>query len=87
MNLRRLPDGTVRCIDINGLDLTPALTSWIAATIRRLRPLSPALFILKSKSPSCGLALTPPGLFAAAARRAFPAARFLDELQKTINTI
>lgn len=80
MNLRHLPDGTVRCIDINGLDLTPSLDTWIDATIRRLRPLAPSLFILKSKSPSCGLLLDPPGLFATAARRAFPTARFLDEL-------
>jgi uncharacterized protein YbbK (DUF523 family) len=79
MDLHRLPGGDIRCLRQDGTDLTPALAAWIDATIRRLLPLAPSLFILKSKSPSCGLALDPPGLFADAARRAFPAARFLDE--------
>lgn len=79
MDLRVGPDGTIRCLDIHGCDHTPLLADWIATILERLRPLAPALFVLKAKSPSCGLKKSPPGLFAAAAREAFPDARFLDE--------
>lgn len=79
MDLHPAADGSVRCIDVNGIDHTDTLQAWISATVDALRPQDPALFVLKSKSPSCGLRLRPQGLFAAALQKAFPNARFFDE--------
>ncbi len=79
MDLHATPDGVVHCIDVDGADHTGTLQTWISATIGALRPVQPDLFILKSKSPSCGIRPPMPGLFAAALRENFPSAAFFDE--------
>ena len=73
------PDGALRALRVDGTDCTPVLEAWIGATIAELRDRPPALCILKSKSPSCGIHPPRPGLFASALRRAFPSIPILDE--------
>ena len=73
------PGGPLRALRPDGTDCTPALAAWIDDTIAALRRRPPALCILKSKSPSCGIHPPRPGLFATALRDAFPTVPLLDE--------
>ncbi len=73
------PDGPLRALRRDGTDCTPALSAWIDATLATLRRRPPALCILKSKSPSCGIHPPRPGLFASALRTAFPTLPLQDE--------
>ena len=73
------PDGPLRALRPDGTDCTPILASWIDSTLATLRQRPPALCILKSKSPSCGIHPPRPGLFATALRTAFPACPHQDE--------
>lgn len=79
MDLHLAPDGSVQCLDADGHDHSPLLLDWCEREVACLSQNPPALFVLKSKSPSCGLAQQPPGLFAAAVRQAFPSAHFTDD--------
>ena len=70
----------------SGHDYTSQLASWGLKHLRRLRALNVCGFVLKARSPSCGLGfgVTPwlvrrPGLYAAMARETFPRAAFADE--------
>ncbi len=73
------PDGPLRALRADGTDCTPALERWIESALADLRARPPALCILKSKSPSCGIHPPRPGLFASALRTAFPSTPLLDE--------
>ena len=81
MDLRPVPppDGALRALRADGTDCTPVLEAWIGAAVAKLRARPPALCILKSKSPSCGIRPPRPGLFATALRSEFPSIPFLDE--------
>lgn len=73
------PDGPLRALRADGTDCTPVLERWIGETVASLRVRPPALCVLKSKSPSCGVRPPRPGLFATALARAFPGMPILDE--------
>ena len=80
MSLSRDTGGVVRLTDERGVEQTERLLAWCGACVERLRGQDVRGFVLKSRSPSCGVGNTPvagcehpgDGLFAAAARAAFP---------------
>jgi len=90
INLQRRGD-RIRVIQAGtGLDLTEKLASHIDKTLKRLRDVD--AFILKARSPSCGLGSAKvwdtegvnvvghgSGVFASEAQRRFPGSVFLDE--------
>lgn len=69
---------------VTGEDWTDRVAAWCAANLDRLEQMGVAGFVLKARSPSCGVGTSPifpepcaapvpgDGLFAAAARRRFP---------------
>jgi uncharacterized protein YbbK (DUF523 family) len=75
----------------NGRDITAGLLDYSEAKLEELARLPLAGFVLKSRSPSCGLAVavtgpegepdgTAPGLFAWALRRRFPELPVIQEI-------
>lgn len=87
MSLSRDAGGVVRLTDERGVEQTERLLAWCGACVERLRGQDVRGFVLKSRSPSCGVGNTPvagcehpgDGLFAAAARAAFPGVPLLSE--------
>jgi len=60
VRLERARDGATRVVDpASGRDWTPALTRWAGVRLRELDRLRVCGYVLKSRSPSCGLAHVP----------------------------
>lgn len=88
MHLER-GDGTRLISTESGKDLTGRMESWIKIIMADLEKIQPKGFILKSKSPSCGLNVNiyekgravgkGPGLFAGEAKKRFPGSLIADE--------
>ena len=74
---------------VSNLDRTALLREWLTRRMPELAELEPAGFVLKSKSPSCGLYPVPvlgseqpgAGIFAACAAQAFPELAITSEKQ------
>ncbi len=69
---------------LSGVDYTAALRGWLARRLPELAALEPAGFVLKSNSPSCGLAAVSnagAGVFASCVAAAYPELAIASEKQ------